>query len=278
MRAIEKRGYLRHEKRFPHVWCAGCGFGTIMGAIVSAVDKLGFKKDDVAMVSGIGCSSRMPVYLDFNTLHTMHGRAIPFATGLKLGNDRLNVLTVMGDGDAIAIGGNHFIHAARRNLDITAFILNNYIYGMTGGQASPTTPLDAIASTSPFGAFEDPFDICNLAMGAGAVFVARTAVYYVKQMENLITKAIEKKGFSVVEIIAQCPTSFGRANKMRDPVEMLKWQKESCVPINKYEKMSEEERAGKIPMGIFKDMDRPSFKDNYDILVSKVGLVSDGDD
>lgn len=270
MKAVEKREYLREDKKFPHVWCAGCGFGTILGAIITAVDNLKLHRNDVAMVSGIGCSSRMPVYVDFNTLHTTHGRAIAFSTGLKLANPNLNLITVMGDGDAMAIGGNHFIHAARRNLDITALILNNYIYGMTGGQVSPTTPQDCFASTAPYGAVEQPFDVCGLAKGARAVFVARTAVYYVKQMENIITKAIRKKGFSVVEIVANCPTSYGRANKMGTGVDMLKWQKETLTPLKKYERLSEKEKAEKIPMGIFVDKEKPSFMDNYRALINEV--------
>src|SRR5512137_1057999 len=143
--------YLRHTKRFPNVWCSGCGIGIVMGSLIRAVDSLGLGKDDVAVVSGIGCTGRMPVYMDFNTMHTTHGRALAFATGLKLAQPRLNVIVVMGDGDALAIGGNHFIHAARRNINLTAIVVNNSIYGMTGGQSSPTTPLNAISSTAVYG-------------------------------------------------------------------------------------------------------------------------------
>ncbi|MFN3307792.1 MAG: thiamine pyrophosphate-dependent enzyme, partial [Anaerolineales bacterium] len=153
--------YLRTTKKFPNIWCAGCGIGIVMGALIRAIDRIGLDKDDVAVVSGIGCSGRMPVYLDFNTMHTTHGRALAFATGLKLAQPKLHVIVVMGDGDALAIGGNHFIHAARRNIDLTAIVINNAIYGMTGGQYSPTTPLDMRAATAPYGHVEPPFPICE---------------------------------------------------------------------------------------------------------------------
>ena len=170
--------YLRHDKKFPHVWCPGCGNGIILGALIRAIDRLGLEKDEIVLASGIGCSGRMPVYADFNTLHTTHGRCLTFATGVKLANPDLNVITVMGDGDATAIGGNHFIHAARRNLDLTAIIINNQIYGMTGGQFSPTTPYGSHASTAGYGHIEHAFSISELAVTAGASFVARATVYH----------------------------------------------------------------------------------------------------
>jgi 2-oxoglutarate ferredoxin oxidoreductase, beta subunit (EC 1.2.7.3) len=171
--------YLRHTKKFPNVWCAGCGIGIVLGAIIRAVDSLGLDKNDIAMVSGIGCTGRMPVYVDFNTLHTTHGRALAFATGLKLVRPEMRVIVVMGDGDALAIGGNHFIHAARRNIGLTAIVVNNATYGMTGGQYSPTTPLGALSTTAPYGHIEPPFQIAELAQCAGAAFVARSTVYHV---------------------------------------------------------------------------------------------------
>jgi 2-oxoglutarate ferredoxin oxidoreductase subunit beta len=160
--------YLRHHKKFPHLWCAGCGIGIVMGSILRSVQKLELNQDDVAVISGIGCTGRMPVYMDFNTMHTTHGRALAFATGLKMARPEMEILVVMGDGDALAIGGNHFIHAARRNIDLTAIVVNNNIYGMTGGQSSPTTPLDAFSATAPYGHIEQPFPVCELAMAAGA--------------------------------------------------------------------------------------------------------------
>jgi len=170
--------YLRHNKKFPHVWCSGCSNGIVLGAIIRAVAELGIPKDDVMMVSGIGCTSRMPVYVDFNSLHTLHGRPIAFATGIKMFKPHMKVIVITGDGDATAIGGNHFIHAARRNIDLTVLVLNNNIYGMTGGQYSPTTPEGDFASTTPYGNIDEPFDICQLALGAGASFVARGTAFH----------------------------------------------------------------------------------------------------
>ena len=160
--------YLRHDKKFPNMWCPGCGIGIVLGSLIRAIDHLGLDKDEIALLSGIGCTGRMPVYADFNTMHTTHGRALAFASGLKLFRPDMHVIVVMGDGDAVAIGGNHFIHAARRNIDITAVIVNNSIYGMTGGQYSPTTPLDRLATTAPYGNIEQPVPICDLATASGA--------------------------------------------------------------------------------------------------------------
>ncbi len=196
--------YIR-EYNFPHIWCAGCGDGINLKALIRAMHKLEISRDDAVMVSGIGCSSRTPGYMDINTLHTTHGRALPFATGVKLANPDLKVIVITGDGDATAIGGNHFIHAARRNIDITVLLYNNYIYGMTGGQCSPMTPIGSKASTAQDGNIEPSFNTSGLAIAAGASFVARTDVYHVQQLEKFISKALQKKGFSVVEIM----TPFG---------------------------------------------------------------------
>ncbi len=205
--------YLRHHKKFPHVWCAGCGIGIAMGSILRSIQKLELNQDDVVVVSGIGCTGRMPVYMDFNTLHTTHGRALAFATGLKLARPELKVIVVMGDGDALAIGGNHFIHAARRNIELTAIVVNNSIYGMTGGQSSPTTPLHAFSSTAAYGHIEQPFPVCELAIAAGAAFVARGTVYHVTELDKLIERAMSKNGFSMVEVVSYCHTTFGRAQQ-----------------------------------------------------------------
>src|SRR5210317_692885 len=187
--------YLRHDKKFPHVWCPGCGNGIVLGAMIRAIDRLAYRKDDIVMVSGIGCSGRLPVYVDFNTLHTTHGRALTFATGVKLAKPELKVIVVMGDGDATAIGGNHFIHAARRNIDLTAIIINNAIYGMTGGQCSPATPIGARATTAPYTNIEPAFDIAGLAVTAGAAFVARGTAYHAQKLHSLIAQAVKKPGF-----------------------------------------------------------------------------------
>jgi len=256
--------YLRHDKKFPHVWCPGCGNGIILGSLIRAIDKTGFEKDDIVLISGIGCSSRLPVYVDFNTLHTTHGRALTFATGVKLANPRLQVIVVMGDGDAMAIGGNHFIHAARRNLNITAIIVNNNIYGMTGGQFSPTTPYGARSTTSPFGHIEHPFAISELAVTAGASFVARGTVYHTHLLDQLIEKAIYKRGFAVVEVISNCHTQYGRKNKKGGPVEMLKWMKKSAVRVERAKEMSAEEMEGKFTIGVLVDRELPIFTEEYE--------------
>ena len=202
--------YLRHDKKFPHVWCPGCGIGIMLGSLIRAIDRTGYSKDEIVLVSGIGCTGRLPVYVDFNTLHTTHGRALTFATGVKLAKPTLKVIVVMGDGDAVAIGGNHFIHAARRNIDLTAIIVNNSVYGMTGGQYSPTTPYGMKSATTVYSNVEHAFSISELAVTAGAVFVGRGTVYHAKLLDNLMEKAFAKVGFSVVEIISHCHTQYGR--------------------------------------------------------------------
>ncbi len=247
--------YLRHTKKFPNVWCAGCGIGIVLGAIIRAVDALGLDKNDIAMVSGIGCTGRMPVYVDFNTLHTTHGRALAFATGLKLARPEMKVIVVMGDGDALAIGGNHFIHAARRNIGLTAIVVNNATYGMTGGQYSPTTPLGALSTTAPYGHIEPPFQIAELAQCAGAAFVARSTVYHVDELQDYIARALQKEGFSLVEAISYCHTTIGRLNRWGTAPEMMRRLKDDSITLKQAERMSPEERAGKIVRGILADRD-----------------------
>ncbi|MFN3762367.1 MAG: 2-oxoacid:ferredoxin oxidoreductase subunit beta [Anaerolineae bacterium] len=247
--------YLRHTKKFPNIWCAGCGIGIVLGAIIRAVDALGLDKNDIAMVSGIGCTGRMPVYVDFNTLHTTHGRALAFATGLKLVRPEMKVIVVMGDGDALAIGGNHFIHAARRNIGLTAIVVNNATYGMTGGQYSPTTPLSALSTTSPYGHIEPPFQIAELAQCAGAAFVARSTVYHVEELQEYIARALQKEGFSLVEVVSYCHTTIGRLNRWGTAPEMMRRLKENSITLRQAERMGPEERAGKIIRGILADRD-----------------------
>jgi 2-oxoglutarate ferredoxin oxidoreductase subunit beta len=260
--------YLRHKKKFPHLWCSGCGIGTIMGAIIRAIADCDLDRDGVVMVSGIGCSSRMPIYVDFNTLHTTHGRPIAFATGIKLARPELEVIVVTGDGDVAAIGGNHLIHACRRNINLTVVCINNNIYGMTGGQASPTTPQGKVATTARYGDFERAFDLCDLTAGAGAVFVARGAVYYARQLEKLVAQAIRKKGFAFVDVISQCPTYYGRFNKFKSPVEMLYWQRDNTVNVKAAPKMKPEELEGKLITGVLADRDYPEFTELYDKLIA----------
>ncbi|SMC26059.1 2-oxoglutarate ferredoxin oxidoreductase, beta subunit [Desulfacinum hydrothermale DSM 13146] len=255
--------YLRHDKKFPHVWCPGCGNGIVLGSLIRAIDKLGYEKDDVVLVSGIGCSGRLPVYVDFNTLHTTHGRALTFATGVKLANPNLHVIVIMGDGDATAIGGNHFIHAARRNLNLTAIIINNNIYGMTGGQYSPTTPYGALATTAMYRHIEHAFSIAELAVTAGAAMVARGTVYHANMLDKLIEKAIVKRGFSVVEVVSNCHTQYGRRNKLGGAVEMLRWQKDHAVRVEKTAEMGEEELADRFTIGVLVDRDLPIYTEEY---------------
>jgi 2-oxoglutarate ferredoxin oxidoreductase subunit beta len=255
--------YLRHDKKFPHVWCGGCGIGILLGSLIRAIDHLEYDKDEVVLVSGIGCSGRLPVYVDFNTLHTTHGRALTFATGVKLAKPELKVIVIMGDGDATAIGGNHFIHAARRNLELTAIIVNNSIYGMTGGQYSPTTPYGQRATTAVYGSVEHSFNIAQLAVCAGAIFAARGTVYHVRQLDGLIEKALLKNGFSIVEVISQCHTHYGRLNKLGNPIEMMSLQRDHAVPVEKARKMSPEEMEGKFEIGILVDREAPSYLEEY---------------
>ena len=246
--------YLRSKKKFPTVWCPGCGIGIVQGGIIRGVERLNLSRDEVAIISGIGCTGRMPVYLDFNTMHTTHGRALAFATGLKLAKPKLKVIVVMGDGDAVAIVGNHFIHAARRNLDLTAIIVNNRTYGMTGGQQSPTTPIGDIATVAPYGNIDQPFDICKLAECAGAAFVARTTAYHAVEIERFVAKGINKKGFAVVEVFSQCPVYYGRMNAMPNAVDMLQWYKENT---------SAGDVPGKIKRGVLVDCELAEYGDEY---------------
>jgi len=260
--------YIR-EEMFPHIWCPGCGNGIVLGAIIRAIDDLNWDRDKIVMVSGIGCSSRITGYVDFCTMNTTHGRALPFATGIKMANPDLKVVVVMGDGDCTAIGGNHFIHAARRNIDLTAIIINNMIYGMTGGQYSPLTPTGRFGTTAPYGNIDQSFDLTKLAIAAGASYVARGTIYHTRQSISLMKKALDKKGFSVVEIISDCPISYGKMNKIRTPVEMLKWIKDISVSKKAWESLSVEERKEKFVIGEFLGIDRPDYTERYNEIIKK---------
>ncbi|MCC8194871.1 MAG: 2-oxoacid:ferredoxin oxidoreductase subunit beta [Deltaproteobacteria bacterium] len=248
------------ERFFPHIWCPGCGHGTVLNTLVRTVAEMGLDQNDVMAVSGIGCSARISGYLDYNTLHTLHGRALAFATGIKMTNPKLNVIVPMGDGDALAIGGNHFIHAARRNINITALVLNNRIYGMTGGQYSPLSGLGISATTAPYSSIDREFDVVKIASGAGATFVARTTAYHAQEMAKLMRKAIEHNGFSVLEILTPCPTYFGRKNKMGDSPEMLQWFKDHTVPVGSAKL---EEDPTLIPRGVFVEEQLTEYTDAY---------------
>jgi len=211
----------------------------------------------------------MPVYVDFNTLHTTHGRALTFATGIKLAKPSLMVITVMGDGDATAIGGNHFIHAARRNLDLNAIIINNQIYGMTGGQHSPTTPYGCYSTTSSYGHIEHAFSIAELAVTAGADFVARGTVYHAELLEELIEKALRRRGFSLVEVMSNCHIQFGRKNNMGDPIIMMKWLRDHAVTMEKAHKMTPDALENKFTIGILADVEKPIYTEEYEKIRKK---------
>jgi len=256
--------YLRHDKKFPHVWCPGCGIGIMLGALIRAIDRTGYSKDEIVLVSGIGCTGRLPVYADFNTLHTTHGRALTFATGVKLANPNLKVIVIMGDGDAVAIGGNHFIHAARRNIDLSAIILNNQVYGMTGGQYSPTTPYGMKSTTTTYSNVEHDFKISELAVTAGAAFVGRGTVFHARLLDSLMEKAFLKAGFSVVEVVAHCHTQYGRLNRMGSAVQMMEWQRDHAVTMEKAKGMKEEELKDKFLIGVLADHEKPVFQDEYE--------------
>ncbi|MBI3978100.1 MAG: 2-oxoacid:acceptor oxidoreductase family protein [Chloroflexi bacterium] len=221
--------YLR-PNGLPTIWCPGCGIGTAVGAMLRAIDRLELPQDDVVIATGIGCSGFIYNYLSFDGYHGTHGRALAAATGIKLANPKLKVIVPMGDGDCAAIGGNHFIHAARRNVDLTAIVVNNSIYGMTGGQYSPLTPRASLATTAPYGHLERPFDLGELARASGAGYVARGTTYHVRQLIDLIAEAISYPGFAVVEIISQCPIHYGRRNHLGTAAEMLEWMHRNSVP------------------------------------------------
>jgi len=275
---VDPYAYLRPKKKFPPVWCAGCGIGIVLGAIIRAVDRVGWNRDDIAMISGIGCSGRMPVYVDLNTMHTTHGRALAFATGLKLARPEMHVIVVMGDGDALAIGGNHFIHAARRNVGLTAIIINNQIYGMTGGQHSPTTPEGATASTAPFGQIEPPFAIHALAEAAGAAFVARSTVYHARELAGMIELALLKRGFALVEAVSYCHTAFGRLNKLGSAVDMMRLLKDNSIPVEQAKGLAPDELAGKIVRGVLADRDIPEYTERYQRLIEVAQAQASGED
>ncbi len=256
-------------KKLPHIWCPGCGNGIVTAALVRAIERSGYEQKDIVVVSGIGCSSRATGYLNFNTLHTTHGRALAFATGLKMARPELKLFVVMGDGDCSAIGGNHFIHAARRNIDLNAVIINNHIYGMTGGQHSPLTPGGKKATTAPRGTVERPFNLLELARGAGATYGARSSAAQPRQLEQLIARGAKHKGFSVVEAMSPCPIAYGRRNKLGNAVDMLRGMKESSVPIEKVKDIDNEGDVDTIITGVIFNYDAPEFSEEYHRTVQK---------
>jgi len=262
---------LRTDK-LPHIWCPGCGHGILMRAVAQAIENKGLNKDKVCIVSGIGCSSRAAGYMNYNTLHTAHGRAIAFATGIKLANPELHVIVITGDGDAAAIGGNHFIHAARRNIGITTVVFNNSIYGMTGGQYSPLTPTKDLATTAPYGNIERAFDLMKLADAAGATYVARITSYHVREAIKIIEKGLSNKGFSLIEGVTECPTYYGRKNKKGGAVQLMEWVRDNAVDLKKAkaDHMTPEELIGKLLIGEFKNIVEPEYTEEYQKIIDRV--------
>lgn len=242
------KDYVGYE-RLPHIWCSGCGNGIIMNALGQALEELQLPLEKIAVVSGSGCFAKIVNYPGFNTVKMLHGRVLAGATGIAVSNPDLHVFALMGDGDGTTIGGNHLIHAARRNINLTAILSNNYIYGMTGGQYSGTTPEGSITATSRYGLVEDGFDTCKLVEAAGAVYVARTTAYDVLELKKMIIEAHAKPGFAFIDVLTACPTHYGRLNKMGDPAEQMLKIKERCVPVAKAAAMRPEELSGKLLTG-----------------------------
>ena len=259
--------YLRTDK-MPTLWCWGCGDGVILKSIIRAIDKLGWNMDDVCIVSGIGCSGRLSSYVNCNTVHTTHGRTIAYATGIKLANPDKHVIVVTGDGDGLAIGGNHTIHGCRRNIDLNHVVIDNFIYGLTNSQTSPTTPQGMWTVTAQYGNVDPTFDACKLAEGAGASFIARESVLDPKKLEKVFVEGFTHKGYSFFDIFSNCHINLGRKNKMGEAAQNLKWIDGRTTSKRKYENMSEEERKGLFPTGVLKkDEEAAEYCELYDKVI-----------
>jgi len=266
--------YLRTDK-MPTLWCWGCGDGIIMKAMIRAFAKLGWDKNDICIVSGIGCSGRFSSYIDANTVHTTHGRTVAYATGIKLANPDKHVIVVAGDGDGLAIGGNHTIHGCRRNIDLNFVLINNFIYGLTNSQVSPTTPKGAWSVTTQYGNIDPTFDACELAKGAGATFVARESVAEAQKLERIFIKAFEHKGFSFVDVHSNCHVNFGRKNKLAQAKQLMDWIEGNLIAKPKWDKLSEEEKyelkqKGIKPRGILYQKQEPEYCEEYYKLIERV--------
>jgi len=255
--------------RIPHIWCPGCGIGLAVSAFTAALEKANIDLDKVCIVSGIGCTGRVAGYVKLDSFHTTHGRAIPFATGVKLGNPKLKVVVFSGDGDLISIGGNHFIHAARRNIDMLVICVNNFIYAMTGGQVAPTTPLGAYATTSPYGCVEPPFNIPYIADSSGAVYVARWTALHIRRLANSMAEALNKTGFSVVEVISPCAIYYSRINRLGDGLDMMKFYHDNSE-IRHWEDTKNLDIGfqTKVIVGKFVDREGPTYTESYDKWLS----------
>ncbi len=260
--------YLRLEK-MPTLWCWGCGDGVILKSVIRAIESCGWKQDDVCIVSGIGCSGRFSSYVDFNTVHTTHGRTVAFATGIKLANPDKHVICVAGDGDAMAIGGNHTIHACRRNIDINFIMINNFIYGLTNSQTSPTTPQGMWTVSQKAGNIDPTFDACDVAIASGASFVGRETMINPKKLEKLLVKGFQHRGFSFFDIMSNCHVNLGRKNKMGTAMDNLEWIDTITTPLKKYERLSEEEQMNMFPTGILKHDDQArEYCDMYEEVIA----------
>ena len=261
--------YLRADM-MPHIWCAGCGNGVVLNCFAHALDELQFDLDKLVVVSGIGCIGRSAGYINADSFHTTHGRALAFATGVKLANPELEVMVISGDGDLFAIGGNHFIHAARRNIGIKVLCANNLNYGMTGGQQGPTTPLESITTTSPYGNIEHPFNLVHLAAASGATYVARWTTLHVRRLTQSIKRMLQKKGFCFVEVLSPCPEIYGRYNKMRSGLEMMGWFRKASVIDSFSDPSKAEITPERIPVGEFVDIEKLSYERMLHEKISKI--------
>ncbi len=262
---------LLRTDRLPHVWCPGCGIGIVLNAFLRALTRAKMDIDKTVVVSGIGCTGRAAGYVNMDSFHTTHGRAIPFAVGIKFAHPELNVVVFSGDGDLFAIGGNHFVNAARRNHDLLVIAVNNFIYGMTGGQHGPTTPTGAYTTTTPYGNPDRPFNVPHLAISLGAPYVARWTTYHLMQLQNSIYTALHRKGFRVIEVISQCPTVYGRRNEMKSPLEMMEYFRKFSVRKDDaaFEDM-ELTYNGKIVVGVFRDVQGiPTYEERYDDIIRR---------
>jgi len=259
--------------RMPHIWCSTCGIGTAVTCFIEAIKKTTLSREDICVVSGIGCSGRIAGYIKQDSFHTTHGRAIPFAVGLKLANPKLKVVVFSGDGDLSSIGGNHLIHTARRNLDITVLCINNFIYAMTGGQVAPTTPPTAVATTTPYGNYEHPFNLPALAAACGAVYVARWTALHVRRLTNSMAEALQKKGFSFVEIICPCTTLYARKNKLGSGLDLMKFYHDNSEIVNGADPREVDiQFQSKIKVGKFVDIDKPTYLESYNnYMKTKLG-------
>lgn len=261
MQASDKHPLIKylHEDRLPHIWCEGCGNGIILNCFVQALDDLKVDIDKLIVVSGIGCIGRIAGYIKCDSFHTTHGRPIALATGIKLANPELTIAVISGDGDLFAIGGNHFIHAARRNVDMTVICANNFNYGMTGGQFGPTTPLNSYTTTTPYGSIEHPFNLVHLAAAAGAVYVARWTVLHVKRLTESFKKALQKKGFKFIEVVSSCPELFGRRNKLGSAVEIMELYRRISQVRHGFDPARAEITENRLIVGEFIDIDKPAY-------------------